>query len=132
YKRPPRVGSEEVGPGSGPSPVLPAARQGGSAGSEVGQRVEPQLEPDGLAGGGAPGSPPAGELLDQVQTPAAVVVVRGGAQPGHGLRAVVHLAQQGSIPQQSNADRPVGVEQRVGNQFAGKQFCRLAELSEPP
>src|SRR6202042_984514 len=43
--------------------------------------VERQLEPDGLALRGRARAPPGGELLDQVQAPAALVGRAGGAQP---------------------------------------------------
>src|ERR1700678_1402410 len=43
--------------------------------------VERELEPDGLALRGRARAPAGGELLDQVQAPAALVGRTGGAQP---------------------------------------------------
>ena len=80
-------------------------QRGVETGRAIAQRCQGLFGPDGLAVGGVAGAPALGELGDEEEAAAALVVVCGAAQIGAGAAAVGDLADQGAVADQPQLDR---------------------------
>src|SRR5690606_14923129 len=90
------------------------------------------LAPDDLAGGGAAGAPAVGELADDQQPPAVLVVVLGAAEPRQRRGPVQDLADEGALQQQPQLDGAGRVAQRVGDQLGREQLGGVLQLLQAP
>src|ERR1700759_2240165 len=107
----PRAGRGPPGPR-----ILPPARTSSVEGQYVGlARGAGQglLAPDDLARAGAAGTPAGGELADDLQAAAVLVVAAGLAQAGEGGRVVADLADQGALADEAQRHRARRGPQRV-------------------
>ena len=91
------------------------------------------LAPHDLARGGAAGPPAVGELADDQEAAAVLVVVGGVPQAGQGGRVVEDLADQGALQEEAQLDRLVrGVPERVGDQLGDDQLGRVDQVLQIP
>src|SRR5690606_30693668 len=114
-----------------PRPGLagPAGDLLGRVGVDAGDGL---LAPDDLAGGGAAGAPAVGELADDQQPPAVLVVVLGAAEPRQRRGPVQDLADEGAFQQQPQLDGAGRVAQRVGDQLGREQLGGVLQLLQAP
>src|SRR6202042_422984 len=94
-----------------------------------GQRL---LRPDDLARAGMPGAPALGQLRDQHQAPAILVVAVGTAQLWSGAAAVEDLAAQHAVQDYPELDGFMGMPDRVGDQLADQELGRVGDVFQAP